>query len=275
VYPLVQLGPFSLSSGGLVLLGATLAASWWASRVARMRGGAALEAQVERAFLPLAAGALVGGRLWYGIFNWDLYGPNPALFLALRVADFAWPGALLGGMLVGWLWARLRRVEIPLIADTAALVLPPAHAIASLGLLLSGEAFGVPTELPWGLPLFGAVRHPTQLYYALAALVTWIGLRLLDRVARPVGTLFIAYLGLHGLTLLLVEPFRADSLLLPGGVRVAQVVGLVLIVAALAEQRRSDDIVRPRLRGSETARRASPESAYDTAQANTQSNSSL
>lgn len=253
MYPLVQLGPFSLSTGGLVLLGAVMFASWLAARTARLRSGAALEAQVERAFLPIAAGALVGGRLWYGIFNWDLYGPNPALFLALRVADFAWPGVLLGGMLVGWLWARIRRVEIPLVADTAALVLPPVHAVASLGLLLSGEAFGVPTDMPWGLPLFGAVRHPTQLYFALAALVTWIGLRRLERVASPVGTLFTAYLVLHGLTLLLIEPFRADSLLLPGGVRVAQVVGLVLIVVALAEQRRIDGIVRPRRRSSETS----------------------
>ena len=39
-----------------------------------------------------------------------------------------------------------------------------------LGLLLSGEAFGAPTSLPWGVPLFGAVRHPTQIYLALAAL---------------------------------------------------------------------------------------------------------
>jgi phosphatidylglycerol---prolipoprotein diacylglyceryl transferase len=263
VYPLVQLGPFNLSTGGLALLGAVMVASWVAARTARLRGGATLEAQVERAFLPIAAGALVGGRLWYAIFNWDLYGPNPALFLALRVADFAWPGALLGGMLVGWLWARIRRVEMPLVADVAALVLPPAHAVASLGLLLSGEAFGVQTGLPWGLPLFGAVRHPTQLYYALAALVTWIGLRQLDRVASPVGTLFTAYLVLHGLALMLIEPVRADSLLLPGGVRAAQVVGLVLIAVALLLQRRSDGVVRPRVRGLETAASVLPEPSIE------------
>jgi phosphatidylglycerol---prolipoprotein diacylglyceryl transferase len=259
VYPLFQIGPFNLSTGGLVLLGAVLVASWLSSRTARVRGGGPLEAQIERAFLPVVVGAVVGARLWYGVFNWDLYGPNPALFLALRVADLAWPGALLGGILVSWLWTRLRRVELPLLADTAALVLPPAHAIASIGLLLSGEAFGVATSVSWGVPLFGAVRHPTQLYYALAALVTWIVLQRLDQRAIPVGTLFTAYLGLHGLALLLIEPFRADSLLMPGGVRAAQVIGLILIIAALTLQRRSHSIVRPRVRGSKTIRRVLPE----------------
>ena len=107
-----------------------------------------------------------------------------------------------------------------------------------MGLLLSGEAFGVPTDLPWGITLFGATRHPTQLYFALAALLS---LGVLWRVARrrPLrGTLTAAYLGLQGMTLLLVEALRADSLLLPAGVRAGQVFGLVLVLLALIWMRR-------------------------------------
>lgn len=51
-----------------------------------------------------------------------------------------------------------------------------------------------------GIALFGATRHPTQIYLAL-----------------------------QGLTLLPVETLRADSVLLPYGVRFTQVVGLLLI----------------------------------------------
>jgi len=113
------------------------------------------------------------------------------------------------------------------------LALPPAQALASIGVLLSGEACGVPTDLPWGIPLFGATRHPTQLYFALAALLS-LGVLRLVAGRRPLrGTLTAAYLGLQGLTLLLVEALRADSLLLPAGVRAGQVFGLALVLLAL------------------------------------------
>jgi phosphatidylglycerol:prolipoprotein diacylglycerol transferase len=233
MYPLVRIGPLNLSSGGLLLLLALFAGSALAERAARRRGGDALAEQLSWLTLPTLAGAALGGRLWYGLLNWDLYGANPQLFIAPRIADLAWPGALLGGMLAGWLCCRWRRLPAIQLADAAALGLPAAQAIACLGLLLSGEAFGAPTTLPWAIPLFGADRHPTQIYLALAALLSAAALRALAREERPAGALFATYLGLQGLTLLLLEPLRADSLLLPFGVRAAQVVGLGMLLAAL------------------------------------------
>jgi phosphatidylglycerol:prolipoprotein diacylglycerol transferase len=233
MYPLVRLGPFNLSSGGLLLVLALVLGSTLMERAARRRGGDTLAEQASSVFLPALAGAAVGGRLWYGLLNWDLYGPAPQLFLALRIADLAWPGALLGGLLAGWLWCRWHRFDTAGMADAAALALLPAQALASIGLLLSGEAFGVPTTLPWAVPLFGTTRHPTQLYLTLAALLGYAVLRWLDRRSPTPGTLFVAYLIAQGVTFLLLEPLRADSLLLPYGIRVAQLVGLGFVLAAL------------------------------------------
>ncbi|HET9224261.1 MAG TPA: prolipoprotein diacylglyceryl transferase family protein [Roseiflexaceae bacterium] len=233
MYPLIELGPLRLSSGGLLLLLSILVGQWLLVRAARARGNAPLAEQAERCFYPALLGAAIGARLWYGVFNWSLYSQTPSLFVALRVGEFAWPGALLGGALAGFLWCRWRRGDPLELADCAALALPPAQVLASVGLLLSGEAFGVPTSLPWGIPLFGATRHPTQLYFALAALLSF---GVLQRVAsrRPRrGTLTAAYLGLQGMTLLLVEALRSDSLLLPAGVRAGQVFGLALVLLAL------------------------------------------
>ncbi len=237
MYPLLQVGPFRLSTGGLLLLMAVITGIWLLDRVARGRGGAALALEAERCLYPTLLGAVVAGRLWYGLFNWDLYSRTPSLFLALRVGDLAFPGALLGGIVGGYLWCQLRGVQKVALADSAALTLPLAQAIGSIGLLFSGEAFGIPTRLPWGIALFGTTRHPAQIYYALAALLS---LGALLRVARrhpPNGTLMASYLGLQGLTLLLVEALRADSLQLPHGIRAAQVVGLALLLVALQRLR--------------------------------------
>jgi phosphatidylglycerol:prolipoprotein diacylglycerol transferase len=190
-------------------------------------------------------GAVIGARLWYGLFNLDLYGRNPGLFLALRVSDFAWPGALLGGLLVGSVWCRRKGFDVLKLADSAALTLPLVQAIASVGLLLSGEAFGMPTSLPWAVPLFGAMRHPTQIYLALAALSSLLVVWRLPRRTLPEGALAVAYLGLQGLMSLLIEALRADSLLLPGGIRAAQVFGLALLLYALSWAQRHKVTAQP------------------------------
>lgn len=233
MYPLVRIGPFSLSSGGLLLLIAAMVGSSLVGRIARARGTGNLGQQADNLFFPIVIGAVIGARLWYGIFNWDLFGRTPRLFWAVRVESFAWPGALLGGLLAGYLWSRWRGYDIAQVADVAALALPVPQAIASFGLLLSGEAFGAPTSLPWGISLFGVVRHPTQIYLMLAALATLVVLVRLARRSPPPGTLMVVYLGLQGLTLLLIEWLRADSLLLPGGFRAGQVFGLALVLTAI------------------------------------------
>jgi phosphatidylglycerol:prolipoprotein diacylglycerol transferase len=195
---------------------------------------------------PVLVGAVIGARLWYGLFNLDLYGRNLGLFVALHVSDLAWPGALLGGILVGSLWCSWKRFDALALADSAALTLPVVQAIASVGLLLSGEAFGVPTDLPWGVPLFGAVRHPTQIYLALASLGSLLVILRLARRHVPVGALWISYLSLQGLTLLVFEALRADSLVLPGGIRAAQVFGLALLLYSVSLAQRHSRTAPPK-----------------------------
>lgn len=239
MYPLIELGPLRLSSGGLALVLATYLWIWLFARVGRRRGGSSLAEHAAACALPAIVGATLGARLWFGLLSLDLYGAAPALFVALRLSDLAWPGALLGGALAGGLWGRRRGATLPALADAAALALPLPVAVGAAGLLLSGEAFGATTGLPWGVSLLGAVRHPTQIYYALAALLTGAALIAIERGARargaPLapGALAAALLVAHGLTLLLVEPFRADSLTLAGGLRAAQLFGLALMLVGL------------------------------------------
>ncbi len=184
MYPLLQVGPFRLSTGGLLLLVAVFIGSWTLIRIAPARGGAALALEAERCLYPTLLGAVVAGRPWYGLFNWDLYIRTPGLFLALRVGDLAFPSALLGGALTAHLWCRRHSLRTLPLADSAALTLPIACAIGSVGLFFSGEAFGVPTHLPWGVALFGTTRHPMQIYYALAALLSLGALHQLARRRR-------------------------------------------------------------------------------------------
>lgn len=234
MYPLLEIGPLRLSSGGLLLVAAAYLWGWLFERVARRRGGDDLAAHAAACAVPALIAAALGGRLWYGLLSLELYGAAPGLFLAPRLAELAWPGALLAGGAAGWLWARRRGAPVAALADAAALALPPALALAALGMLLSGEAFGAPTRLPWAVPLFGVMRHPTQLYYVLAALAAWLWLRRAPAETElPAGTLAARLLVANGLAMLLVEALRADALTLAGGVRATQFFGLAALLLGL------------------------------------------
>ncbi|MGQ9547995.1 MAG: prolipoprotein diacylglyceryl transferase [Roseiflexus sp.] len=239
MYPIIELGPLNLGSGALLLVIAVFIGHTRFERIARKRGGDDLEQSARRCVPFALPGAAIGARLWYGLFNWDMYSQSPNLFLALRLGDLAWPGGLIGGALAAYAYLRLRRLDhatAPL-ADAAALALLPAQAIAALGLLLSGEAPGAPTDVPWALPLFGVMRHPVPLYYLLAALATWgILVWLSPRITRP-GSLATLYLALQGSAMLLLEALRVDALVTVGGIRVAQIVGLGMILIALWQKR--------------------------------------
>jgi prolipoprotein diacylglyceryltransferase len=95
--------------------------------------------------------------------------------------------------------------------------LTPFFAVFALGLglahLASGSAFGKETTLPWGIELWGAVRHPSQVYEILASLLI-LGLLWFQRAdARP-GLHFLTFAALtSGCASLFLEAFRGDSTL--------------------------------------------------------------
>jgi phosphatidylglycerol:prolipoprotein diacylglycerol transferase len=233
MYPLIELGPLRLATGGLLLLLAAFLFSWLLGRAARHLGGDTLAEHADAALLPAIVGAALGGRLWYGLVHFDAFSASLSMFAALRLSDMAWPGAMLGGALLGGLWALRHEAPLARLADAAALALPLPQALASVGMLLSGEAFGRTTSLPWGLPLLGTIRHPTQLYYALAAALSAFVLYRMSRSPLEPGMLAAVGLALQGLAMLLVEPLRANPALFPNGIHVGQVFGLALILAGL------------------------------------------
>jgi phosphatidylglycerol:prolipoprotein diacylglycerol transferase len=99
--------------------------------------------------------------------------------------------------------------------------------------LASGDAFGVESDLLWAIELWGAQRHPTQIYEIFTALVILYLVLRLNVNPRFDGFLFLAYSVMAAISRYLVEAFRGDSLITLGSLRSAQVLSLLLLVGAL------------------------------------------
>jgi phosphatidylglycerol---prolipoprotein diacylglyceryl transferase len=94
------------------------------------------------------------------------------------------------------------------------------------------------TQVPWGIELWGAVRHPTQIYAILAAisiaLIVWPRKSKGDHKGlRQPGVLFLTFLALTATARIFIETFHGDSVLLPGSVRALQVFAWFVLAVSL------------------------------------------
>jgi phosphatidylglycerol:prolipoprotein diacylglycerol transferase len=230
--PVLQIGGLAIQTPGLVLLVAAWVVLWLAAREAE-RLGLDGDAVYNAGFIALVV-SIVSARLVYIAQHLPTYLANPADLISLDLASFApLPGALIG-LLAGATFAARRRLRWAALTDAFAPALAAGLALWSVAALLGGTSYGQPADLPWAITLWGARRHPTQIYELLAALVI-LAVLLRARTRRAyAGQTFLLFLALYGGARLFLEAFRADSWLLAGGLRAAQVLGLVAAITALA-----------------------------------------
>ena len=216
MHPYIHLGPLTLGTYGLMV---------WLGLVA---GFYALQADLRRRRLPgdayfiilgIAVAGLVGSKLYHDL-------ESPAEFLAhpgmlFSNTGFAWFGAVVGGLLAVWLFARRYRIPYLAVLDVCAPAAAVGYAIGRLGCLLAGDGdYGIPTSLPWGMSFPNGLVpttervHPTPIYEFIVWLVIfyflWREGRKSAQLQRPQGTVLAEYLILTGLARFLVEFIRIN-----------------------------------------------------------------
>ncbi|HHV45466.1 MAG TPA: prolipoprotein diacylglyceryl transferase [Tissierellia bacterium] len=177
--------------------------------------------------------AIIGARIYYVVFNWDYYGRNLGQILNFRGGGLAIHGAIIAATIVGIIFTKKRGLNFWQIADIASPSLILGQAIGRWGNFINQEAYGTPTDLPWGIMVNGVKVHPTFLYESLGNFIIFIILLWYRRKKQRVsGEVFLLYIMLYSLVRFFVEGLRIDSLML-GPVRVAQLVSLCAIIIGI------------------------------------------
>ena len=170
---------------------------------------------------------LLGARLYYVIFNWSWYSKHMSEILNFRGGGMAIHGALIGGILAGFIYTKIKKINFFKMADTVMIGIPLGQAIGRWGNYINGEAHGGPTSLPWGIMVDGVKVHPTFLYESIWDLGIFIFLWFFRKHKKYEGQLAIYYLILYSL-----GRFFIDSLMI-GPLRMAQVISITTIIVCL------------------------------------------
>ncbi len=110
--------------------------------------GIAPEVIENYAFIAMISG-LIGGRLYYVLFNLDYYLNYPADIIAVWKGGMAIHGGILGGIIGTCIYGKIKKLNPLLLGDIAAAPLLLGQAIGRIGNLMNGEIYGVPTFTPF------------------------------------------------------------------------------------------------------------------------------
>lgn len=231
--PVLQIGPLAVQTPGLVILLSLWLGLSLSERYAVKRGVDPNQVYNLAAIVLLAG--VIGARLAYAGRYPAAFFANPASLVSLYPGLMdAW-GGMAAGLLAGAIYGQQRRLPLWPVLDA----LTPALALVAVGQgfanLASGSGFGAESSLPWAVELFGARRHPTQVYEILSAALILAFLWPGRKPSHPItpGAIFLSFIALSSGMRLFLEGFRADSLLVAGGFRQVQLIALLMLVVSL------------------------------------------
>lgn len=215
----------------LILVVAAIWAGLWLAEKRSAKHGINPNDLNNIAFFPLI-GYLLGGRILFAFENFSAFAQNPQSLISLNLDLFDPFGGLAMAFIVAIVYGQ--RQKLPLWPTLDALT--PLFAVFALGLglahLASGNAFGKETSLPWGMQLWGVVRHPSQIYESSASFLI-LGLLWFQKTDSRPGIHFLTFTALTSGTRLFLEAFRGDSTLILGGLRMEQVITWIALALSL------------------------------------------
>lgn len=186
--------------------------------------------------------SILGARLYYVLFQLSYYVQHPDELFAIRNGGLAIYGGVIAGVLVAYLVCRHKKIPFPAMLDCLCYGLLIGQIIGRWGNFMNREAFGAETAVfcrmgltaPDGTTVY---VHPTFLYESLWNLGVLLFLLWFEKAGkrRFDGHCMALYFLLYGLGRFWIEGLRTDSLYIGGtGIRVSQVLSLVLFLAAAA-----------------------------------------
>jgi len=248
----IQIGPLTLNFYGLIIMVGVIAAallSYYSAKRFQQNADIVLDSLTW-----IVLGGIIGARVWHiltppasmveqGITTM-YYLTHPLDAIAIWRGGVGIPGAVAGGALAFYLYARKHNISFGLWADIFAPGLALGQAIGRWGNFVNQEVYGRPSNLPWAITIDPQHRlpeylkqptyHPLFLYeslfnFANMGFLLWLSFKYREKLKH--GDVFLSYLVSYPIFRFFMEFLRLDNSYV-GGINANQT--FMLVIALLA-----------------------------------------
>ncbi len=204
----------------------------------------------DLAFWLIIAG-LIGARLYDVLLQLPYYLNNPWQILQIWQGGLAIHGGIIGGLIVIYLFSKNHQLNFFRLTSLVVPGLALGQTIGRWGNYFNQELFGLPTNLPWGIPITPERRpseyisteffHPTFLYESIGCLIILILLLLTYEWAKRKNQInkgfyvwsTAVYVVLYSLLRFSLEFIRLDETPNVGLLRWPQIISLLAIIISI------------------------------------------
>jgi phosphatidylglycerol:prolipoprotein diacylglycerol transferase len=231
MFPVLQIGSAAIQTSKLlfflgIFLGLTLS-----ERFTRKRG----ENPDKQTNLVIIIGlaGLVTARLTYAVAHLALFQKNPAGLVSLDISLMDPWGGFAGASIAALIYGQRKHIEFWASLDRLTPFLAVLAVFIGLAHIASGQAFGSPATIPWAIHLWGARRHPSQIYETAGAIAILLLFWRQFGSGSIKGTLFLKFAAWMSGLVVFLSAFRGDSHLILGSFRQEQLLALTSLGIAL------------------------------------------
>lgn len=238
MYPILfQIGPATFKTLGLFIVLAFLAASF-------VLINNAVKRKMNLDFISdhlisFVLATLLASRLFFIIENWYKYSNELIGIIKVQDGGFSFWGGVIGFVGILTFWSIRKKTSFwkwfDLIVYSSVLGL----ALIQIGFFFSGDNYGQPTDLPWGVIFdnpevrFTDPVHPTQIYAFAVYFLTFITLAILAKKKRNEGIIALVGILMFSLTSFILDFFLGDRITLFLNITIFQIVSIIAMLVSM------------------------------------------
>ena len=191
---------------------------WWYGKKIIIQKFYQIDTEINKKFDDLITyiifAIIIGGRVGYVIFyNLEFYFYNPIDILKIWEGGMSFHGALIGIIIVTYIFSIKKNLKTFFLLDVIACVAPVGIFFGRIANFINAELVGKVSNVPWSVifPLIDMFpRHPSQIYEAiLEGIILFIILNIIiHRKKYLSGTCSYLFLILYGVFRIFSEIFR-------------------------------------------------------------------
>lgn len=211
--------------------------------------------------------SVLGARIYYVIFMWDMYKDDPLQIFNLRGGGLAIYGGIIAGFITIYVYCRVKKQKFPLVLDTVMYGLLVGQILGRWGNFFNREVFGeytnnllamrIPVSMVRERDISASIAahmtegtnyiqvHPTFLYEGMWNLMLLVFLLLYLKHKKFDGEIALLYFAGYGIGRAIIESIRTDQLFITGTtIPVSMALGIAMAVVSIV----ADIVIRAKMR---------------------------